>query len=636
MATINAPNQQNQNFNTANTAPEQQNPAANSGVPTSSGQFSTLQKYLGANKNAGQRIAGMVGGNLEKESAQQKTTTQRELGESSLANQNFGNLTNETQGFTQQLSQPSGQQSSVNGKAYDVNSYSTNLSGQQAAKDIAADQNKLQRFTGIRTGDIGAQQHAESQKQANEAVVAASKAYDLNKQRQSQLTNNQGRDQLISNTLNTKNQRAGVRNLDNAFLTQDKTKSLNNISNNLRQDVGNLQASIDSGKMSAEQIIALKQAQQQAETGLTGRLTDMDKEYNDILNSRVGAINTAKKSRVQDYLDQYERLKRGEAVSEGFAKDLQLDRVKAADTNRPTGPGMVDNNMGMPSSELVDNNMGMSNKTPYEGVRLFNSIRDNPDLRAMLDMSTLEREALNSSDVINQQDISNLNALSALSGKTNNFNRLSDFMGRQVGESQLDDILNTRADRFRNEDLVKNFTGTGGAREDVMRQRWNGSTRTGEAVANSSATANINDFLNNQIYRQTSSGEQRDDSILGRIINNPLDALNPITGVASPIKYIGDVLKGPQGMESESAQNFRDKDNMDRINDALRTREQELARSGFNIGGLSGNDLGSRGEQERVATRAESQSVENVRRQAEQYINDIGYKNLLRLSKGDF
>lgn len=624
MATINTTDDPNRTLNTANAAP-QQGPAT-SGVQTSSGNFSTLQKYLGANQGAGQRLAGMIGGNLNKEAGQLQDTSQREQSESGLANQNISNLTNDTNKFTQDLSgQAQGTSGLQSGKAgYDVSSYATNLAGQQAANQIAANQDTLNKFTGIRAGDTSAKLKTESDKQADESVLSANKQYDTNQQRQQQLRLNNGRDTLLQEALNTQNQRSGLRNLDNAFLTQDKSKTLNSISNNLRSNVQGIQQNQGNANESKNQITDLVGTQSASEKGLNSRVSGLQSEYDQSLQDRVGAVNQGKQSRMQQYLDEYAKLKAGEVVKEGFAKDLGLDQVKVADPNR----------MSMSSNGNVDTNMGMAK--PYEGVRLFNSIKDNPELRAVLDTSLLERQAQHGSDVVNQQDIGNLNSIAALSGAKNNLNKLSDFTGRQIGPSTLQDILNTRADRFQNEDLVKNFTGTGQKREDVMRSGLFGKNKVGEAVANSSATGNINDILNNRIYRQTSAGENRDDSVLGRIVNNPLQAINPLTGVLSPIPVIKDVLGGPKGMESQSAQNFRDSKNMDAINSGLANREEQLKNAGYSASGLSGDYHGGGGEQERTSTNAEAQSVARVNEQGQQFLNNIGYKNLLRLSQGDF
>lgn len=623
MATINIPNDPNKNVSTANAAPQQQNPSANSGVQTQSGQFSTLQKYLGANKNAGQRIAGMVGGNLNNETSQLKGTTQREIGESNQANQNFGNLTNQTQGFTQRLYQPATSLNTVNGRAYDVNSYGSNMAGQDAVKDIVNDQNQLQTFTGIRTGDAAAKQKFESDKQASEAMQAASRAYDTNKQRQSQLTSNPGRDQLISQTLNTKNQRAGLRNLDNAFLTQDKSGALNNLSNNLRSDVGTLQQNINQGEQQAGAVADLNQNQLTAQTGLNDRLTGMETEYDGLLGGRIASINEAKVKRKQELQDAFAQLRDTGEAKQGFADMLQLQNVIKA--NPMDGGGDVGINMG-----------GNLNNKPYDGVRTFETLRGASDVNQFLNTSLLDRKALTGSDTANSTDVENLSRLATLMGKNSSITDASQFTGNQVGESSLDEKLNERALKFQTQDLLKNFSASGRGTEEVMRSGAFGKRRVGEAVGSSSATANLDDYLNQKrIYRSTSAGEQRDDGILSRILSPEKNITDPL----GLIREIGSSITNAGPMESEAAAYNRQDQATDNMLNSRQQRDSLLAQSGYDfnrLDGLQSNYSGGGGEQEKAAAAAEAQGLASVKSQADQYMEDIGYKNLLKIIQGDF
>lgn len=618
MATINTPNDPNRNVTTANAAPQQQNPA-NTGVQTPSGQFSTLQKYLGANKNAGQRIGGLIGGNLTNESTQQKDTTQRELGESGQANQNFSNLTGQTQGFTQQLSQPAQGVNSVNGKAYDANSYQTNLSGQQAAQNIAKDVNQLNTFTGIRSGDTAAKQKAESDKQAQESLQAAQRAYDTNKQRQSQLVNNQGRDQLISQALNTQNQRAGLRNLDNAFLTQDKTGTLNNLSNNLRQNVGALQQNVGQGQQQSNAVTGLNAAQQTAQTSLVDRLGSMQKEYDDVLQSRIGSINQSKDLRTKQLEDEFAKLQGGKEINEKFAEMLQLQNV--------TGSKAIDPN-------IVDNNMGM-NTNPYQNVRLFNTLKDQ-NLNNFLDTNLLREKAMTSGDVANQADIEALNNLASLSGRTNNINQASKFVGDQVGESSLDEALNQRANKFLTDDLTKTFTGSGYKQEDI-----GGSSAMARAY--SSAAASLNDVLNGNIYRNTQGSQSKgwENSLgpalagiaTGGNLGIPFAANQDVReGVDSAIRG---AIQGGTNIIPGLAVGVNPQIS-NAVGGYLRNLQGTMRGAGLTAdGGLQGRNIGN-GEWGRSMNYADAQSVGQVNDQAQQYIKDIGYNNLLKIAKGDF
>jgi hypothetical protein len=621
LATINTTNDPNRTQSTANAAPAA-NPAA-SGAPTSSGNFSTLQKYLGANQGAGQRLAGMIGGNVNKEGNRLQTTTQREQGEVNQANQNFGKLTNQTQDFTQQLSQPTqGATGNTDAKkAYDVNSYATNLAGQQAANQIAQNQEQLQQFTGIRTGDTAKQRQQESQKQADEAMQAATKQYDVNAERQKQLRLNQGRDELLKQALNSQNQRTGLRNLDNAFLTQDKTKSLDNVSNQLKQNVQGIQAMRDTANMSREDVIKLRQQQDDAQQSLLGRLNAIQSEYDQSLDSRMGSVNAAKDKRLAALQDQFKNLQSGGEIKSEFSDMLGLDQVART--------GALDT-----SGDVSAQGMGNGS------LRLFNEL-NNQNLGNVLNTGLLEQKAQTRADVANQQDISNLNALAALSGNQNNITNVSKFMGNQTDKAidaqgrTFADRLNERAGKFATEDLTKTFTGSGYKQEDI-----GGSSAMARAYSN--AAASLNDVLQGNIYRNTQGSQSKgwENSLgsalagitLGGNLGIPFATNQDVReGADAAIRGViqggTNILPGAMvGMNPQVS---------NAVGGYLRSLQGQMRGTGMTAdGGLGGRNIGS-GEWGRSMNYADAQSVGQVNDQAQNYLKDIGYNNLVKIAKGE-
>jgi hypothetical protein len=84
LATISNPTDPNKVVaTTSNVTPQVAQPQAASNT---TGQYSTLQKYLGANQNSGQRLAGAINNNLTAESKSLTDTTNRELNESDVSN----------------------------------------------------------------------------------------------------------------------------------------------------------------------------------------------------------------------------------------------------------------------------------------------------------------------------------------------------------------------------------------------------------------------------------------------------------------------------------------------------------------------------------------------------------------------
>jgi hypothetical protein len=223
---------------------------------------------------------------------------------------------------------------------------------------------------------------------------------------------------------------------------------------------------------------------------------------------------------------------------------------------------------------------------PYSGVRLFNTVRA-PEYSALnkgLDVSLLEEAANDRSQVLNQSDINAYSDLAKLLGNQNVERQTSKFSGEQVGQQYLTDALKQRAEDFRTKDLLSSFIGSGGADETLSRWNGFGHNADGMAVSGSEAQASLADILNsNLINRRTSAGEQR--------------------GSAS-------------GLRNEVAAN---------LNNAAYTASD----ANTNINNDWGNEIG------RVASRAENQARSQVLDQANQYANNIGYNNLLRILKGN-
>lgn len=440
MATITNPNDPNKDSSkpiektTVNSASPSQsagmaNPAAASGVPVGSGQFSTLQKYLGANKDAGSRITNQLGANLSNEANTANTKTTQGINQAQASNDAFKGLTDQTTGLTSSLSQgTTAQTQSDPTKGYDVNTYNATVSGQQAAKDIAANQASLDNFAKIRDDKARAESQAASQKAAADAQSAALKQEEVNKQRQKDLTNESNRQSLLANVLNTKNQRSGVQSLDNAFLSLDKNNSVNTINNNLKTAQNAIQANKAQADTKANAIAGLNTNQSAAQTDLLNRLSGMQTDYDKILTDRVSSVNAAKDQRLDSLNNQFANLRDNQETTADFANLMKLQDVTNGRSGRYAPPGQV-----------VAQGTG-----PYDGLNLFDTA-SGKRLQDFMDTSKLENKAAGSTQVLKQQDIDTLKAIRALSGMTPQEDALSQFTGEQLGDSTLGQSVNTRA-----------------------------------------------------------------------------------------------------------------------------------------------------------------------------------------------
>lgn len=620
MATIsnaNDPNRATQNVT--------QQPS-NSGTPTSSGGMSTLQKYLQANQNAGQRIAGMVGADVEKESGNLKTASERELGESSTANKAIGDLTNTTKDYTTQLSQP-GAATTQSGKKYDVGSYQSNLSGSQAAKDIA--QNNLTAFRNIATGSESSKLQDESKKQAQEAVNQSQKEYDTNKQRQQQLGTFQGRNQLLQQALNTKNQRIGLQNLDTALMSQDKNKTTDTIRQNLQQKTGDIVGRTKVAGTQQTDINNLAKAQAEAETGLNARLGSMQQEYQNELENRRKAVDKAKDDTLARMQQDYADFKKTGNISQALYDALQLGNVQNLNELAFTGgQGGVSQKMTQPGQAKND-------------IRLFDTLNDIP-LAKLLDITKLEQKGASYLDYANANDVANLNALASLMGGTNNVTE-SKFGANQIGESSLDEKLNQRYQDFINKDLQQRFSGSGSDEQGINRSGLFGSNRVGTAYGQSAATASLNDILYGQGIARNTRGTTSSGG-LGNLLNNIANLVGPSQITAPSIDNIsraadsitenaGDLLS-PEALMGSATMGVGGQLAASELARQQRiAQEQQLRDAGYTFAGRGSINYND-GEQGAAMTRAEQQAIDQVNEQANNYLNNIGYNNLLKLISG--
>lgn len=445
MATISTPNDPSRDPNkvvtTANAGPQQQQqqqPAAStSGAPTGSGRFSTLQKYLQANQGAGQRIAGMVGGNIQREAAGLKKASEKETGEFKDVGTDIETTLGKSKTYQEQLQTPAQGQSGLANpsQAYSAAGYSTNLSGQKAIQDIYADEAKRNEFLGIRSGDTSAQLAEKRKKEEAEATAAAEKAYQTNLDRQRQLRNENERRNLITQALGSRQQRAGVQNLDNAFLSQDKNRTLNTLTGELQQKVGSLAEQKSNVQKLNEAALANLQQQGLTEKGIADELGRFRKEYEQSLEGRVSDINKAKQDRINYLNEQLKSLKANKFIDQDFADELELEkanRYKAYDGST-------------------------------QDITLFNSLNDVNNINQLLDTSLLGETAKSGMDVINQNDLDVLSALSTLDMDVENPYKLSRFTGRQTAQGQDSAVnrINAARDQFLEDLRLNKFKGTG-------------------------------------------------------------------------------------------------------------------------------------------------------------------------------
>jgi hypothetical protein len=646
LATISNPTDPNKVVaTTSNVTPQVAQPQAASNT---TGQYSTLQKYLGANQNSGQRLAGAINNNLTAESKSLTDTTNRELNESDVSNKKIGDLTGQTNVFTGKLNSANdsaetwdkglasfskgrvhntlaykdpierdkafsasdksayekeyGVRPGTTNGGYDAAKYSSNLSGTQAAADIAANRNDLNSFRNIATGNTSDKLRTDSEAEAKQALSASQRAYDTNKNRQSQLSNFNDRSSLLQNAINSKNQRAGLQNLDNALLSQDKSGELNRVNAGLQTNTKNLQEYKNLADARSRDVISLASTQNAAESGLNNRLTDMNKEQQADLEARKMSINEAKATQVASLNDKFSKFKSSGDVDDELYNALELANVRDVDAIAKKSLGIND------PSKMTNPDL--------QPIRMFNAMDGYDKLSNVANMDLLQRNALTGSEVANQQDIDRLGILNTLSGgNIKNDLKLSDFTGTQLGPSSLDDTINQQGQNFL--DTMNNQKFIRGQSDSKHNGTWYG----GDVYASAS---NADKLYNNTIkkgleYRPTArSGngyhnQAFESNEFAPNTGNPLD--NFQQGYSE-----GDVTRGQFDIgKGEAQQIYRTL-----VNQGFdqRANRQAAPDADFSTGGA--------GE---ALARAEDNAVENISSRIDQDLKNQGYQRLIKRMK---
>jgi hypothetical protein len=317
-------NQQQQNTNSTGGGPAQTPGAMNPGLAasqsrtanystgqqpgqTGSGRFTNLQKYIGANEGAGDRMAQGIGANLD----QKNQATSKEADTSASA------VREGIQSANQKLD---------TGNQYLNQVKDTNFN----ANDIAGDQNKLQDFTNYRTGnavDANALAQQNNQAQTN----ALNYQNQLNQQMQ-QTQTDQGRYGLLKDafgggTVYQNPYSTGQQRLDQLFLQSGGTNGINNIQNNIRGNLGQVGNQLNdlSGNV-ANTISGIGTQAKDLATNLDTTSKGLATGFISNLESQIPQFNQMRADQQAWATDQYKKLQSGQPIDQKFADLMGLSQ----------------------------------------------------------------------------------------------------------------------------------------------------------------------------------------------------------------------------------------------------------------------------------------------------------------------
>jgi hypothetical protein len=246
--------------------------APNSAAPAQtnqgSGRFTNINKYIGANQQAGQQISQRVGSGIN-----QQLDTSARGAESNV------------DAFRQGVQ-----------KAEQSNQVGQGLVGQVnqgQVEQIAQAPDALKNYINYRTGmEAQNQQKAVGQVQSA-ADLAAQKAKNELAQRQQQLGTEQNRVGLLTEFVGSPGggYSKGAQRLDQAFLQRDKTGGLNNLNRDLKtQEQTRFKAFVDNNKALQDQAKATLDASGKLTNELNGATQNQYKVTNDDIDETKAAV----------------------------------------------------------------------------------------------------------------------------------------------------------------------------------------------------------------------------------------------------------------------------------------------------------------------------------------------------------
>jgi hypothetical protein len=365
-----------------------------------SGRYTNLQKYLGANQGAGERLSSGIGSNINKET--EKNTKE--------ANTQASNIRAGIDSANQNLSRGQGYQQQLDNKDFN-------------AQQFVADDNKLQDFSKFRTNQ--AIDQSGLQNQYNQALSATQNTQDALQNRQNQLGNEQGRFNLLKETFGGKgaarpNYSTGQQRLDQLFLQSGGSNNIGQLQNQLKsqgsvvnQNLNALQNDTQSGLQNT-----IKQAGDLSQ-GLQQKTGQMETGYITGLEGQVGSVNdqrNAQRAAYEKYINQLAGKVKGEALDPNLSKEFGL----------------------------------MQNQQLFNVPKNLNTYRDVVDVN--------DAQAQNYRDVANQEDVNQYGALAKLAGIGNDKLTQASTLAAAAKAKTGDEALQSRIEQAK-QSLLSNAAG---------------------------------------------------------------------------------------------------------------------------------------------------------------------------------
>lgn len=342
-----------------------------------SGRYTNLQKYLGANQGATDRLYQGIGSRLGKETQEKQQEVDTQASKVREGIQSANQSLQQGQGYLNQL----GQQ--------DFN-----------AEQFVQDQNQLDQFSKFRTGQaIDQQQLGQQLSQAEQAALASQQQVQ---QRLGQVGSDAGRFNLLKETFGGRSAfkptySSGQQRLDQLFLQSGAGNKVGQLQEDLRQNL------LKSG-----------QGLENIQTGLGGQLKDIGSQASQLasgLQTKTGELESGYVSGLEGQVGDINKQREAErAKYEQFINQLG---------GKATG-GELDPNL------IREFNL-MQNQQLFNVPKNLNTFRDVVNVD--------DRQAQTYKDIVTQQNINRYDALAKLAGIQNlKVNQLGGLIDTTTGQ----------------------------------------------------------------------------------------------------------------------------------------------------------------------------------------------------------
>lgn len=513
--------------------PQQQAPGT-----ASSGKFTNIQKYIGANKGAGEQVATGINKQQDKSLQSGRIAQQDEAKKVAAGVQQANTVLDRGQGYLNQISQdpnfrkfqptvpgqPPAQPQQYSGDTVGigaVNEQGPNpnipvapLVPQQQpgfnALDFVNDENRLTDFTNIKTG--GGIDQIALQNQATKAQDLAGQSKVQADELANRSKTEAGRFGLIGQAFARPNYTQGQKRLDNLFLTGSGNKSIEAVQNKGKQNLEQAQN-------------ILKQATDQF--GNTKQIGENEANLQKGLQDRSSALESGLLSNLESFIPQVNQ-------------EREAERNRWQDNfNTLVGKGKQDSTI---ADDIWDQ------LQLQQGERTLNVLNDpNLTLRSIANVS--DRNAQGFQDVANQQDVDQYKALAKLAMGSLDANGKFQFDPSQLkltkasdleaavkakqGQDSLRSMLNNAQENFLKYAQGANVYGEGS-------DKGTSSIFGGGSTANSRMGINLANYLGiNDVGAANGMSTSQDRANLGQVAGDVAGMIGR-PGASMAINALGD------------------------------------------------------------------------------------------------